>query len=87
MRPLIGVPCNGEYGDRPDVPQRYTLSRTYVESIRRAGGAVVTIPSCTDPEALRPVYSTLSGLLLSGGGDLRPELYHRPDLGDRKSVV
>lgn len=77
MRPLIGVPCHGEYEDGADAPRRYVLSRTYVECVRRAGGAVVTIPSCTDPELLRPIYSGLSGLLLAGGGDLQPHLYQQ----------
>ena len=54
------------------------LSRTYVQAIRGAGGAVVTIPPCRDAELLRPVYGAIAGLLLAGGGDVQPELYGQP---------
>ncbi len=81
MKPIIGVPCHGEFDVPADLPRRYTLNRPYVDGIRRAGGTVVMIPPSTEPESLRPVYNTLSGLLLAGGGDLQPSLYHQPDSG------
>lgn len=86
MRPVIGIPCNGEYGDTAAAPVRYTLSRSYVAGIQRAGGAVLLIPSSTDPEVLRPIYAGLAGLLLSGGGDIQPALFHRPVTAELASV-
>lgn len=81
MKPIIGITCHGDMGSGRDGPERYVLNHVYVESIRRAGAAVAAVPSCTNPELLRPVYSILSGLLLSGGGDIRPERYGQPSTG------
>jgi putative glutamine amidotransferase len=86
MRPLVGVPCHGEYEDGADAPRRYVLGRSYVEALRRAGGAVVAIPCCTDPDMLRPIYNSLSGLLLAGGGDMRPRVYRQPETAKLISV-
>lgn len=81
MKPLIGVPCQLDPGRHADEAPRYVLGRAYVECLRRAAGAVITIPCCLDPEMLRPIYRTLSGLLLAGGGDLHPERYGQEDSG------
>jgi putative glutamine amidotransferase len=83
LKPLIGVPC---HGDSAAVPPRYVLYRSYVDCLRHAGAAVVAIPACTDPELLRPIYGTLAGLLLAGGGDVRPERYGQGDAGNLISV-
>ncbi len=81
MKSIIGVPCHGEFGGSDAGPLRYTLGRSYVAALRRAGAAVITIPPAADPELLRPIYNTLSGVLLAGGGDLQPALYRQPDSG------
>jgi len=51
------------------------LNRAYVEAVRRAGGAPVLLPVSSDPDALRPPYALLAGLLLAGGGDVLPQHY------------
>ncbi len=45
----------------------------YEESVRRAGGDVRLINPAADPPA--DVIGTVQGLLLTGGGDVRPDLY------------
>ena len=81
MRPLIGVPSHSACRSAADAPAQYVLNRSYVEALRRAGAAVLTIPVCTEPDALRPVYSRLAGLLLAGGGDIRPRLFGQKRIG------
>jgi putative glutamine amidotransferase len=77
MRPLIGVPCFADRDLAEGHSPRYAHNRAYVECLWRAGGAVVLIPPATDPDLLRPIYESLDGLLLSGGGDIQPHLYRQ----------
>ncbi len=81
MRPLIGIPAYSVYGAPAGEARRYVISRSYVEAVRMAGGAVVSVPVSTDPEALRPAYGALAGLLLQGGGDVEAWRYGQADGG------
>ncbi|MCL6430889.1 MAG: gamma-glutamyl-gamma-aminobutyrate hydrolase family protein [Anaerolineae bacterium] len=81
MRPLVGVTCHQELASSTGSAHRCSLGHRYVEALRRAGAAVVVVPPSSDGEFLRPAYRFLSGLLLSGGGDLAPETYGQPDTG------
>jgi putative glutamine amidotransferase len=81
MKPLIGIPAYSVYGAPPGEAKRYVISRSYVEAVRAAGGAVIALPASTDPEALRPAYAALAGLLLQGGGDLEAHRYGQADSG------
>jgi len=74
MKPLIGItpsPSTGTMGH--GAFYRYCLSRTYVDSVRAAGGTPVILP--TDRADLTETLFRLDGLLLSGGGDLDPATY------------
>jgi len=74
MKPLIGIspsPSTDEMGH--GTFYRYCLSRTYVDSVRAAGGVPVILP--TDTQELGDILPRLNGLLLSGGGDLDPALF------------
>lgn len=74
MQPLIGItpsPSTDTMGH--GTFHRYCLSRTYVDSIRAAGGTPVVVP--TDKPELKEILSRLDGLVLSGGGDLDPALF------------
>jgi len=74
MKPLIGItpsPSTDEMGH--GTFYRYCLSRTYVDSVRAAGGTPVILP--TDSDDLEETLARLDGLLISGGGDIDPELY------------
>lgn len=75
MKPLIGItptPSLDQMGHGDFY--RYCLSRTYVDSVRAAGGVPVILP--TDSTELGDILPRLDGLLLSGGGDLDPVTYH-----------
>ncbi len=69
-RPLIGLTTRA-----PDEEGRYALSDRYIACVRRAGGdAILLPPGAPDlPELLNRLQ--LSGLILSGGGDIEPSLY------------
>jgi putative glutamine amidotransferase len=79
MKPLIGItpsPTVDEMGHGSFY--RYALSRTYVDSVRAAGGVPVILP--TDEQDLNDVLPRLDGLLISGGGDIDPALYGDDDV-------
>lgn len=75
MKPLIGItpsPSSDEMGH--GVFYRYALSRTYVDSIRAAGGIPIILP--TDRAEFDEILPRLDGLLLSGGGDIAPSRFN-----------
>ncbi len=80
MKPLIGITPSPSldsmgHGDF----YRYCLSRTYVDSIRSAGGSPVILPTdTTDIGDIGDILARLDGLLISGGGDLDPTRYGDP---------
>jgi len=73
MRPIIGVtmsfqdPASGQGSDY------FALYRKYVTAVEMAGGVAVGLPA--QPEAVADVLPVLEGLLLSGGGDIAPDLF------------
>jgi putative glutamine amidotransferase len=82
MKPLIGItpsPSLDEMGH--GTFYRYCLSRTYVDSVRAAGGTPVILP--TDRADLRDTLARLDGLLLSGGGDIDPAVYGDADVHEQ----
>jgi putative glutamine amidotransferase len=75
MQPLIGVTASVALRG-PAFGETYTLSRRYVDAVQAAGGVTVIVPhNLTKPE-LWGMFERLDGLLLSGGGDIDPELFH-----------
>lgn len=70
MSPLIGitpsVQCNEKFGEQ------FTLALTYTGAVRLTGGIPVILPPQDDAGAL---LDELGGLILSGGGDIRPTVY------------
>ncbi len=79
MRPLIGISSYGRAGKRLS----FSLPCDYVDAVRRAGGVPIVLPAAEGeiPEALEAI----SGLILSGGGDIDPSHYggtpHRANYG------
>ena len=68
MKPLIGLTTYGR-----DEKNAFSLPAQYLESVRRAGGVPFLIaPDETEFDEILP---RLSGLVLTGGGDMNPELY------------
>jgi putative glutamine amidotransferase len=67
--PILGITT---YGPRPGL-ERFYLPVEYVEAVRRAGALAWLIPP-GEPR-LAELLERLDGLVLSGGGDVDPELY------------
>lgn len=66
--PLIGITSYGQ-----DEDDKYSLPANYVDSVRRAGGIPVLLPP-GESNALA-LFQRLDGLVLTGGGDIDPNLY------------
>ncbi len=75
-RPIIGITPSvvseetGAFGTRAS----YAMRDTYTKAVETAGGIPVVLPP-TMPEAAAAVVARIDALLLSGGGDIRPERY------------
>lgn len=68
--PLVGITAMSVHvGDRP----MQAVHDDYVSSVRTAGGVPVVIPS--DAPDAEGVLNHVTGLVLSGGGDIDPEQY------------
>lgn len=70
--PLIGITTKRENLD----PSKITLLENYTKSILRAGGTPVLLPVGIHPDQAEVLALRLDGLLLSGGGDIDPAIYH-----------
>lgn len=73
MKPLIGVTTSSFTSDTG-----WDYNRAYVaiiQAVEEAGGLPVLVPISIGDEALREIYERLDGLLLPGGGDIRPNIY------------
>ena len=71
--PVIGITPSrnsSSYGS----PQ-ITMPEAYAQALADAGAAPVLIPLGLSKSALQQIFARLDGILLSGGGDVHPELY------------
>ncbi len=73
MRPIIGVTMSFQEPASGQGSEYFALYRRYVAAVERAGGVAVGLPA--QPEAVADVLPILDGLLLSGGGDVAPDLF------------
>lgn len=62
--PIIGISTNHNHIDEN------TLTHTYCDSIRCAGGIPLIIPHTTDVNLLQATVGRCDGLIMSGGGDV-----------------
>jgi putative glutamine amidotransferase len=83
MRPLIGIPCQGNL--RSKYP-RFCAGKPYCHALHVAGGAPVLLPLHNEHAALLEMVARLDGLLLSGGGDVAPQLFGEKRLAPLRSV-
>lgn len=73
-KPLIGItPSPGLDQASHGTFYRYSLSRTYTDALRQAGGTPVILP--VGAQNVDEILSELDGLLLSGGGDIDPAAF------------
>lgn len=80
-KPIIGItPSPMEDTQSHGTFQRYATAATYIEAIEAAGGVPIVIP----PQAgnVEEIIAIVDGLLLSGGGDIRPDRYGDSDIHD-----
>lgn len=80
--PLIGVSANLE-------EEISTVHNDYTNSIIAGGGIPVILPVHTELAVLEEMFSSLDGLLLTGGGDINPLFYHEeplPGLGNLSAL-
>src|SRR5712692_6567213 len=67
--PLIGVSTSITVGKQPE---RAYVNSAYLHAIQQAGGVPVPLPPQLSAAALERLAGELSGLLLTGGGDVDP---------------
>lgn len=70
MSALIGITPSVRFDEK--FGEQFTLALTYTSAVRSSGGTPVMLPPQDDAGTL---LDRLSGLLLSGGGDIRPTRY------------
>jgi gamma-glutamyl-gamma-aminobutyrate hydrolase PuuD len=63
----------------PDVAERKNL--LYAEAVRRHGGSPIVLDAGASKKARREAMRSMQGLLLTGGADIDPARYGRPNEG------
>jgi len=81
VQPLIGITGRSEKAVRPPNIPLAAAAVEYVRAVERCGGAPVVIPPHLAQPAVEPLLRRLDGLILSGGGDLSPDLFGEEDSG------
>lgn len=85
-KPLIGI-TNGMgqaiYSMNMEHPpiNQHRLNDSYVQAVIRAGGIPVILPVCEDAAIMQAMVEGVDGVILSGGGDLDPNLYGQRPTG------
>ena len=69
MRPLIGLLAEIDENEYSGVKRQYTYAT------EAAGGVPVLLPYTDDSELVREAVAACDGILLTGGGDVNPDLY------------
>lgn len=82
--PVIGITCTDLRVE--DAPPRYAQNQSYVTAVERAGGAPFLIPQIAEVDLLAALYRRCDGILLPGGGDVAPALYHERPRAELRSV-
>lgn len=75
--PLIGIPSFHDKSSPDSMPERFGMSRPYINALVAAGGLPVILPLALGEPTLRKVYNRLDGIFMAGGGDLSPTCYNR----------
>lgn len=74
MTPLIGITTARDVSEKTG----WVYIRAYepiIQAVIEAGGLPVLIPVSAPDETVRKIYERLDGVLLPGGGDVRPGVY------------
>lgn len=74
--PLIGITPGMSLDTLPHGTfERHLLNRAYVDAVVAAGGVPLILPAREDETQIDALLGVVDGVLLSGGGDIAPELY------------
>ena len=82
MKPLIGILAHPPYTFEKNPFNQ--ISCNYTDSIYQAGGIPIIIPQIDDENLLKECADKIDGLLIPGGIDVNPMMYHEnplPHLG------
>lgn len=76
-KPLVGIVAE-RWSSSVNNPNRRVQGQlsTYIDAVLGAGGLPVLIPLALPNDDLLRVYARVEGIILPGGGDLDPQLYH-----------
>jgi putative glutamine amidotransferase len=74
-KPLIGCVTYRKIAAQSNPIPLFALMPSYIEAVAAAGGAPVLIPLGLDEATLLTILNQLDGLVLTGGGDIAPEVY------------
>ncbi|HEX3622319.1 MAG TPA: gamma-glutamyl-gamma-aminobutyrate hydrolase family protein [Acidimicrobiales bacterium] len=86
MKPIIGISAYPRVVETATGPALlHTASRFYVEGVERAGGVPVILP-ILDPDVVDDLLAVVSGLLLTGGGDVQPSRYGARPVAETHNV-
>jgi putative glutamine amidotransferase len=86
VKPIIGISAYPRVVETATGPALlHTASRFYVEGVERAGGVPVILP-ILDPDVVDDLLAVVSGLLLTGGGDVQPSRYGARPVAETHNV-
>ena len=77
-RPLIGITTNHLVYEKDGKPYN-EVRDSYVQAVLQAGGVPLLLPSIIPASDYSVLRSQLSGILFSGGGDIRPSCFNTED--------
>jgi putative glutamine amidotransferase len=73
--PLVGITTS--LRSSPGIDQAL-INTSYIQAVQQAGGVPVLLPPQLSAEARAELLSRIDGLVLTGGQDVDPALYHEP---------
>lgn len=78
MQPVIGISTNFQTVDKGKFlgMERIFVNKDYVDAIIKTGGIPLLLPPVENTEILARYVRLCDGVILSGGGDINPILYH-----------
>jgi len=74
-QPVIGITGRTDQSVRPPNAPLYAIEQAYVDAVQMSGGAPVIIPPYLEEKSIWAIFERLDGLLLSGGGDIKPSFF------------